>query len=76
MTLASRKVPSALSREVSRTRVRSERRALKNFTLVTASTDVVLRYIDDRKRDCVSSDTITKQIVTLLHELDAGDAPL
>lgn len=75
-TLTPRKAPSALSRQASRIRILSESRALKNCTLATVSTDTVLRYIDDRKPDGVSSDTIIKEIGTLSHALDAGVALL
>jgi len=75
-TLTPRKALSALSREASSIRILSETRAQKICTLATVSTDTVLRCIDDRKRDGVSSDTIIKEIGTLFHALDAGVALL
>jgi integrase len=70
--LTPRKAPSALKRETSRIRILSESKALKNCTLATLTTDAVLRYIDGRKNDGVSSDTIIKELGTLSHALDAG----
>ena len=71
-TLTPRKAPSALKREASRIRILSDSRALKNCTLATLTADAVLRYIDERKRAGVSSDTIIKELGTLSHALDAG----
>jgi integrase len=71
-TITPRKAPSALRRELSRLRILSEHPALKSCTLATLTTDTVLKYVDARKKDGMSSDTIVKELSTLSHALDAG----